>query len=113
MPVSVSFQYLFHVTFSVINCPSQNFYEVLTTDYLAKTPIGDIYNEINGEDDTLFPEDPELDFTRRVTVTDANVAFVKRSGELDSVLFANSVIVVRQRSEAGASAGQLSVIRYW
>lgn len=48
-----------------------------------------------------------------MTVTDANVAFVKRSGEVDSVLFANSVIVVRQNTSADARAGQYTVTRYW
>ena len=55
---------------------------------MANTTLAEIVNEVKGADDKIVPSDPEQDFIRRISVTNVNVAFVKKSNERANSLHA-------------------------
>ena len=97
----------------VINCPRTDTYEVILSEMMANTTLTDIVNEVKGAQDSIVPSDPELDYTRRVTVTDVKVAFIKKSNERSNKMYEDALIVVARNQTANAGPNQYSVTRYW
>lgn len=78
---------------------------------LANTTIFNITNEIQGAPDS--EDDSDLDYIRRISVSNVKVEFVKASNERENKLYKNSLIVVSKNETSGAGANQLTVTRYW
>ena len=78
----------------VINCPREDFYDVILSEMMANTTVPNIQNTIKGADDSVVTTDTELDYTRRIRVTDVRVVMVKKSLEKDNKLYQDSLIVV-------------------
>jgi len=97
----------------VLNCPREKRFEVILTEMMANTTISEITNEIQGLDDSEYTADTDLDYTRRVTVTNVIVTFVKASNEVSDPLYKNSLIVVSKNETSAASANQYTFTRYW
>lgn len=89
---------------TVINCPRENTYTVLLTEMMANTTLTEIVNEVQGADDTIVTTDSELDFTRRLSFTNVDVSFVKRSYEVAEPMYRDSIIVVNKNTTTGAGA---------
>ena len=79
---------------------------------MANTTISEIVNKAVGRPDNLFPGDPDVDETRRLSFDNVKVSFVKRSNEKDK-FNKDSVIVVSKNETDNALKNQYSVTRYW
>ncbi len=75
---------------------------MILTEMMTNTTIAEIANEIKGQDDTVLTTDTDLDWTRRISVTNVKVAFVKASNEVSDPLYKNSLIVVSKNETTGA-----------
>ena len=96
----------------MINCPREDKFDVLLTEMMANTTISEIINEAIGRPDDLFPGDKDIDATRRISVDNVRVSFVKRTNEQER-FYKDSVIVVYKNETENAYDNQYSVMRFW
>ena len=78
---------------------------------MANTTMSDINNEVRGQDDSRFKSDTDLDYIRRISVSNVKVSNVKASNEVSDLLERNALIVVTKNSTG--TANQYSFRRYW
>ena len=95
----------------MINCPKESKFEVLITEMMANTTMSDIKNEVRGQDDSRFKSDTDLDYIRRISVSNVKVSNVKASNEVSDLLERNALIVVTKNS--AGTANHYSFRRYW
>jgi hypothetical protein len=75
---------------------------------MTNTTISAIKNEIRGQDDSIFKGDADLDYIRRISVTNVKVSNIKVSNEVFEPL---ALIIVTKNSTGGSN--QYSFKRYW
>lgn len=88
----------------MISCPARDRYDVVVSEILAKKTLSEIQNEIQGEDDSVNPDDSEVDRIRRITVDNVKVTNVKRSYEVSKTVYRTAVIVVSKNETSGAAS---------
>ena len=88
------------LTHLVINCPRENSYEVLLSEMMANTTIGDIQNEYRGAIDEFVPNDAQKDYIRRESVTNVIVKFIKKTNEVSNKIESLGLIVVSKSETA-------------
>ena len=98
--------------FLVINCPLQGTYDVVLSEMMFNTTIGEIVNGEKELTNSQVPKETKSGLIRRLTFSKVKVVNVKKSNEIE-FLYANSVIVVSKNEKKGALTNQVTVTRYW